>query len=57
MPDGRVEAALGGRTTVPGVFVAGDIAPGMQSVVSAMASGTLAGAMLNHDLLEEEFER
>lgn len=55
--DGRVEAGLGGRTPVPGVFVAGDIGPGMQSVVAAMASGTLAGAMLNHDLLEEEFER
>jgi thioredoxin reductase len=53
--DGRVEAELGGRTAVPGVFVAGDIGPGMQSVVSAMASGTLAGAMLNHDLLEAEF--
>lgn len=54
--DGRVDAALGGRTGVPGVFVAGDIGPGMQSVVSAMASGTLAGAMLNHDLLEREFK-
>ena len=55
--DGRVEAELGGRTAVPGVFVAGDIVPGAQSVVSAMASGTLAGATLNHHLLEEEFER
>ncbi|MDZ4699435.1 MAG: NAD(P)/FAD-dependent oxidoreductase [Rhodothermales bacterium] len=54
---GRVEAGIGGQTAVPGVFVAGDIAPGMQSVVSAMASGTLAGAMLNHYLLEEEFVR
>lgn len=53
--DGRVEAGVGGRTEVPGVFVAGDIGPGMQTVVSAMASGTMAGAMLNHDLLEEEF--
>lgn len=39
------------------MFVAGDIGPGVQSVISAMASGTLTGAMLNHDLLEEEFER
>ena len=53
--DGRVEAGVGGRTPVPGVFVAGDAGPGMQSVVMAMASGTLAGAMLNHDLLEREF--
>lgn len=55
--DGRVEAGLGGRTPVPGVFVAGDAGPGHQSVPSAMASGALAGAMLNHDLLEEEFAR
>ncbi|MEZ4701217.1 MAG: NAD(P)/FAD-dependent oxidoreductase [Rhodothermales bacterium] len=53
--DARVEAEHGVQTGVPGVFVAGDIAPGMQSVVAAMASGTLAGAMLNHYLLEKEF--
>ena len=53
--DGRVEAGVGGRTEVPRVFVAGDVGPGMQSVVSAMASGMAAGATLNHDLLEEEF--
>ena len=55
--EGRVQADALGRTAVPGVFVAGDAGPGMQSVVSAMASGALAGATLNHDLLEEEFER
>lgn len=55
--DGRVEAGVGGQTTVPGVFVAGDAGPGWQSVAWAMASGALAGAMLNHDLLAEEFER
>lgn len=54
--DGRIEAGVAGRTPVPRVFVAGDAGPGMQSVVSAMASGMLAGAALNHDLLEEEFE-
>src|SRR5690606_17241906 len=46
--DGRVEAGPGGRTAVPGVFVAGDIGPGMQSVAAAIASGALAGGMLNH---------
>lgn len=53
--DGRVEAGVGGKTGILGVFVAGDIGPGMQSVVSAMASGMLAGAMLNLELLEQEF--
>ena len=55
MDDGRVEAEMGGRSSVPRVFVAGDAGPGMQSVVTAMSSGMLAGAVLNHDLLEEEF--
>ena len=55
--EGRVEADASGRTAVPGVFVAGDAGPGWQSVPSAAASGALAGAMLNMDLLEEEFER
>lgn len=54
-PDGRVESGPGGKTTVPGVFVAGDIAPGMQAVSTAIASGMLAGAMLNHELLERDF--
>lgn len=56
-PDGRVESGVGGRTAVPGVFVAGDIAPGMQAVATAISSGMLAGAMLNHELLERDFLR
>lgn len=54
-PAGRIEADAQGRTNVPFVFVAGDAAPGHQSVVSAAASGAIAGAGLNHDLLDAEF--
>jgi thioredoxin reductase len=54
---GRVEADALGRTSVPRVFVAGDMAPGHQSVPSAAASGALAGAGLNLELLTEDFER
>ena len=54
-PQGRVEADAFGRTGVPMVFVAGDAAPGPQSVIAAAASGTMAGALLNHDLLADEF--
>lgn len=54
--DGHVEADEYGRTGVPGVYVAGDTAPGPQQVGAAAASGTTAGAYLNNDLLEEEFE-
>ena len=53
--DGRVVADAFGRTPVPGVFVAGDAGPNMQSVMVAAATGSMAAAMLNHELLEEEF--
>jgi thioredoxin reductase len=53
---GRIEADVLGRTGVPRVFVAGDIVVPAQSVIAAAASGTMAGAGLNHDLLAEEFE-
>ena len=53
---GRIETDALGRTTVPGVYVAGDAAPGGQQVIVAAASGTMTGAALNNDLLAEEFE-
>jgi thioredoxin reductase len=52
---GRIEADALGRTSVPRVFVAGDAGPAQQSVVSAAATGMLAGAGLNHDLAMEDF--
>jgi thioredoxin reductase len=54
-PQGRVEADALGRTSVPRVFVAGDTGPIHQSVISAAASGAMAGAGLNYDLLTEDF--
>ena len=56
-PEGRIQADMLGRTNVPLVFVAGDAGPGQQSVTSAATSGAIAGAGLNHDLLDEEFQR
>ena len=52
---GRVAVDVGGRTSVPGVYAAGDLATAMQAVPTAAASGMMAGAMLNHDLLEADF--
>ena len=52
---GKVESDPTGRTSVDKVFVAGDASSGQQSVSSAAASGMVAGAGLNHDLLVEEF--
>jgi thioredoxin reductase len=54
-PQGRVEADATGRTNVPRVYVAGDIAPGHQSVPSAAATGAVAGAGLNLELLADDF--
>jgi thioredoxin reductase len=54
--DGRIQADALGRTNVPRVFVAGDACPGHQSVVSAAATGMIAGAGLNFDLAAEDFE-
>jgi thioredoxin reductase len=52
---GRVEADALGRTNVPRVYVAGDMAPGHQAVPSAAATGAMAGAGLNMELLAEDF--
>jgi thioredoxin reductase len=43
-----------GETSVLGVYAAGDMTGAMQAVSSAVASGTLAGAMLNHTLVFED---
>lgn len=39
------------RTNIPGIYAAGDATTALRSVSSAVASGTLAGAMLNRELL------
>jgi thioredoxin reductase len=61
LPDGCVEVDEFARTSVPGVYAAGDMAhraalPRPFAAVSwASASGTLAGAMLDQDLLGADF--
>lgn len=44
-----------GKTTVPGVFAAGDITTPMHSVLASAASGQLAGAAAASEILHEEF--
>ena len=46
-----------GRTEVPGVWVAGNVADIAATVPGSVAAGTLAGAHLNADLITEETER
>ena len=59
--DGSVEVDDFGRTTVPGVSAAGDMArrPSMPgpaaAVIAAAANGTMAAVMLDQDLVSEEF--
>jgi thioredoxin reductase len=42
---------MSGRTAVPGVWVAGNVADPMAQVISSAAAGLTAGAMINVDLL------
>lgn len=42
-PDGYVEIGEMGETSVPGVYAAGDVTPGLQLVQVAAAQGTVAG--------------
>ncbi|MBV8328627.1 NAD(P)/FAD-dependent oxidoreductase [Chryseobacterium sp.] len=44
------------KTSVSGVFACGDNVTMMRSVANAVAQGSLAGAMVNKELSEEEFE-
>jgi thioredoxin reductase len=44
------------KTTVTNVFVCGDNASPMRSVAGAVASGSMAGAVLNNLMTEEEFQ-
>ena len=43
------------KTTVSGVYASGDNATPARSVASAVAAGTMAGAAVNKELIEEEF--
>ncbi len=43
------------KTTIPGVYACGDNTTPMRSVSTAVAQGTMAGAMANRDLVQEEF--
>ncbi|PKD21662.1 pyridine nucleotide-disulfide oxidoreductase [Salegentibacter salinarum] len=43
------------QTTIEGVYSCGDNSAMMRSVASAVASGNLTGAMVNHNLTQEQF--
>ena len=43
------------KTTLHGVFACGDNTTPMRSVANAVAQGTLSGAMINREIVDEEF--
>jgi thioredoxin reductase len=44
-----------GRTTIPGVYAAGDCVTVMRSVASAVATGSFGAAMINKELIDADF--
>ena len=53
---GAVDADTFGRTTVPGLYAAGDVASRMPQVAGAIADGSRAAAAINDDLLAAEHD-
>lgn len=43
------------RTTIDGIYAAGDNTTMFRSVAAAVAAGNKAGALLNKELIDEEF--
>jgi thioredoxin reductase len=52
--EGYIEVTDQKRTTVPGIFAAGDNTSPMRSVAAAVGAGNLAGAMIAHELINEQ---
>lgn len=51
--NGFVRVGEDGQTTVPGIYAAGDLTPGPQSVALAAAEGSMAAAFMHQDLWRE----
>jgi thioredoxin reductase len=55
--DGWVATDPGGRTSVPGVWAAGNVTDPMANVIAAAAAGSAAAAAINVDLVDEDLDR
>lgn len=53
--DGYITVNNFQQTTIPGIYAVGDCTTMMRSVSSAVATGAIAGATLNRELINEEF--
>jgi thioredoxin reductase len=52
---GVIEIDVLGRTSVPGVYAAGDIAHPARSIALSVAQGSMAASGINHELVSEDF--
>jgi thioredoxin reductase len=52
---GHIEVDGFGATSVPGVYAAGDNSSPMRGLANAMATGLMAGVIINKTLIDEEF--
>lgn len=52
--DGLIVVDRGQRTSVPGVYAAGDITPGFRQLAVAAGAGTMASSVINRDLIARE---
>lgn len=52
----RIEVDIFQKTNVPGIYAAGDNSSLGRAVSVAVSAGSVAGMMLNKELIEEEFE-
>lgn len=55
MPSGHIQADMFGKTSIEGIYAVGDCAHPMRSVATAVYTGNIAGAMINKELIEEDF--
>lgn len=53
--NGLIKVDILQRTSASGVFAVGDNSSPLRSVSSAVAAGTVAGAGVNHELIDEDF--
>lgn len=54
-PQGFIKVDAAQKTTVAGIYAAGDNSGAFRGLTGAMAAGTTAGARLNHELINEEY--
>ena len=53
--EGLIETDASQKTSVPGIYAAGDNSTLFRAVSIAAAAGTKAGAFINHELIQEGF--